>query len=166
MIDLIGRLLEREGGYVADPDDSGGATKYGITQEVLAEYRGHPVTPGDVMDLSEGEARAIYQKRYLDDPGISKLRDPDLLELMFDSVVQHGAPRPIRWLQASLGLTQDGSLGPQTLEAANTRTFQAYRGVLSERVKFYGQIITINPKLAKFAKGWMARIAPFIVRAP
>ena len=32
MIDLI---IEAEGGYVNDPNDRGGATKYGITQATL-----------------------------------------------------------------------------------------------------------------------------------
>ena len=67
--EVIDEILRVEGAeYTNDPDDSGGPTKFGITQATLSEYRGASVTAEDVQELSEKEARVIYLQRYFDDP--------------------------------------------------------------------------------------------------
>ena len=45
---LIAELIQREGGYVDDPDDRGGPTKYGITLATLQAWRHTPVSAADV----------------------------------------------------------------------------------------------------------------------
>lgn len=53
-------LIKREGGYVNNPAERGGATKYGIT-EVVARANGFK---GNMKDLPIDVAKAIYRKQY------------------------------------------------------------------------------------------------------
>lgn len=61
------QILVYEGSkYTNDPDDPGGATKWGIT---LGDYRLHSNPhgqPQDIMNLSREEAIRIYKKHYWD----------------------------------------------------------------------------------------------------
>ena len=53
-------LIKREGGYVNNPADRGGATKYGIT-EAVARANGFK---GNMKDLPLDVAKSIYRKNY------------------------------------------------------------------------------------------------------
>ena len=50
-------LIKREGGYVNNPADRGGATKYGITQAVARENGWN----GNMKDLPLEFAKSIYK---------------------------------------------------------------------------------------------------------
>ena len=55
--DLIGPLLDREGGYVNHKSDRGGATNKGITQATYSQWRGnHGMAWQDVGRLTTDEA--------------------------------------------------------------------------------------------------------------
>ena len=54
--DIIDVVLEHEGGYVNDPNDLGGETKYGITKRFYPDV--------DIKNLTEDEARKIYYDDY------------------------------------------------------------------------------------------------------
>lgn len=77
--ELTDQIISREGGYVNDPDDPGGATKYGITLAALARWRrargvAGTVTPATVAALGRDEARTIYLEDYFRRPGIGCCR--------------------------------------------------------------------------------------------
>ncbi len=67
-----------------DPDDPGGATKYGVDQ------RSHPDV--DIRNLTEEQAKEIYWKQYWLKNDCEKLRFP-LGEVYFDACVNHGRGR-------------------------------------------------------------------------
>ena len=172
---MIYDLLIREGSeYTNRPADRGGPTRYGVTQSALAEYRGHPVTPDDVRNLGEPEARNIYRNNYLTRVQFHRIHDPYLLVLVFDCGVNHGTHRATQWLQQAAGVPDDGVLGDQTEVAVNSMDpVRLYSRVLARRVRFYGEIIAHDPErqaatLAGFhlqaenAGGWLNRAASFI----
>ncbi len=164
MDEILEALIRREGGFVDHPQDRGGPTKFGITLETLAAWRGGPVTSNDVAALSAAEAKRIYLARYVTDPGFERLPDP-LRELIVDAAVNHGVKRAIELLQRALGVEADGVFGPITkarLEALDPH--EAYRRLLAERVRFYGRIVRLNPSQVVFISGWLARMAEFIER--
>ncbi len=136
---LLDDIIRREGGFVDDPTDLGGATKYGITQKTLSDFLGRPATKDEVRDLTEATARDIYRKNYVR-PFDAYAQDEALYALLVDSAVQHGVSRTKLWV------------GPGT----------TYAQVLRRRIEFYGDIITARPANAKFARGWMKRIGEFI----
>jgi lysozyme family protein len=167
--EAIERVIDREGGYVDNPADSGGPTRFGITQATLASWRGHDVTPEDVRIMSRDEARLILTERYLVEPGIGRIRNPDLRLTVLDAAVHHGPRQAIRMLQRAAAVPDDGVIGNVTLAAlpALDGRKMALR-FLAERTRFFGRIISGNltdadkdgiPDNAEFAAGWCARIA-------
>ena len=110
----IAFTMAREGGYVDDPDDPGGATNLGITLATLASWRGRPVSKAEVRALGCAEAQAIYAARYWCGDDLP----PGLDLVAFDAGVMSGPSRGIRFLQTALGVTADGRLGPETRAAA------------------------------------------------
>jgi lysozyme family protein len=163
---LLDDLIEREGGYVDHPADTAGATKYGITQQTLEQWRGHFVSTNDLRALTVDEARQIYLARYLKDPGLDRIQDERLQELVFDAGVNHGPKRAVRWLQEVVGVTADGIMGPKTAAAVNgADPGVVYRKFLARRIVFYGEIVNRNRSQAAFIEGWLRRMAPFVENA-
>lgn len=161
--EIIDRILIREGGYVDHPADRGGPTNHGITQETLSNWRKRPASVDDVRNLSRPEAKQIYQRRYVEDPGYLSIQSDPVRALTIDCAVNHGPERATKLLQLAAHVFPDGKFGPLTQAAVNRMTPTAlYRRLCAQRARFYGEIITRNPSQAVFAAGWMNRLAEFI----
>jgi lysozyme family protein len=161
--EIIDDILSREGGFVDHPVDKGGPTKFGITLATLKDWRNAPTTVEHVKSMTEVEAREIYRQRYLVDPGLHKIQDPQVRALAVDCAVNHGPRNAVKMLQEAAHVFADGSFGRQTEAAVNRMDAKAlYRRLCAERAKFYGRIITRDPSQAVFASGWMHRLAEFI----
>lgn len=145
--DIIEAILVREGGYVNDPNDLGGATNFGITIKTLSDYRKRQVDIEEVRNLTKDQAREIYKQNYLTPFVDAAGGNVQLLALLVDSAVQHGVGRVQSWLLAVK--TSDPAV--------------IYRTILKRRIQFYGEIITARPENAKFAKGWMNRVSEFVL---
>ena len=163
---IIGEILLREGGYVDHPADRGGPTKYGVTQVSLSDWLHRPATVDDVRSLSEDEARTIYRDRYIVEPGFAGL-PPAIQGLVVDCAVNHGVGRTVRWLRECLGISPDGKMGTETdMAMLSLPVPTTYRKLLAKRIRFYGRIVTDNPKQAAFAAGWANRAASFVETTP
>ena len=166
---ILDEVLRREGGYVNHPADRGGPTKYGITGKTLGDWRrlGRAATAKEVTALTAEEARAIYRRRYVTDPGFEAIAHEPLLALLVDAGVHSGPKRAVEWLQTALGLTADGILGPRTRAALGQADSDVlYRRVLATRLRFLGRLITNDRRQAAFAAGWMARVAEWVEAGP
>ena len=93
--DIAKEIVAREGGYVNDPDDPGGPTKYGVTLGTLQRL-GFDVNGdgradlADVKALTRGQAAEIFLQHYYDKPRINRL--PEALQAsVFDMYVNAGA---------------------------------------------------------------------------
>ncbi len=151
----LAEVLPHEGGYVDHPDDPGGATNLGITHATLAAWRGKPVTKQDVRNLSKAEAAAIYRARYWDAVQ-GDLLPPGLDLAVFDYAVNSGPGRAARSLQAVLGVTQDGAIGPATLAAVRRAPGPAtiIMDLCDTRMLFLRSL----PTFGTFGKGWTRRV--------
>lgn len=167
----IDQLIAREGGFVNDPADNGGATKYGITQRTLTLWRGREVSVDDVKALEKNEAREIYYAWYYIKPGINSL--PLAIQpIMLDMAVNHGASRAIKILQDTLNAFGyyagriDGKLGPKTNSAANGAWQdlgqQLIVSLVNRRVIFYEGLVRANDSQRRFLGGWIARAESFL----
>lgn len=156
-------VLAREGRYVDDPDDRGGATNFGITQRAYDAWRKkHRLGVQHVKDITQKEVEAVYKEGYWDTIRGDNLPSP-LNLVMFDSAVQHSPHRAAVLLQELIGVEADGAIGPKSLQELTTAT-QAV-GVapivyfyLIKRKLFYAQIIKNDPTQAKFKNGWSNRM--------
>ncbi|MGI9492293.1 MAG: glycoside hydrolase family 108 protein, partial [Geminicoccaceae bacterium] len=95
---MIDDVLRREGGFVDHPADRGGPTNFGITQRTLARYLGRDVAREDVRRLSRDLAAEIYRRSYYLEPRIDAA-PADIRAFLFDSAVNHGPRRAVRFLQ-------------------------------------------------------------------
>lgn len=153
----VAKVLEHEGGYVNDPVDAGGETKYGITK------RTYPTL--DIKNLTINEAKVIYYRDFWLKENIDKIEHDELAQKVFDTGVNMGASRAIKFLQEAankLGakLVVDGGLGPKTLEIVNRLEGQKLLTVFRElQAAYYQDIVKRKPEQAKFLKGWLKRAA-------
>lgn len=152
-------VLRWEGGYVNHPNDPGGATNKGVTQRVYDDWRKRQgLAPRDVRQLEEPEMHAIYEAGYWVPPRCDLLqRKLDLVQ--FDTAVNMGPGRAVRFLQSALGCGVDGKFGPVTRAAAEAcdlgSTIIAY---CDRREDYYNGLARKNPKFKVFLKGWMNRL--------
>lgn len=160
---ILTDLIRREGGFSHFPQDRGGATKYGITQTTLAHWRGHAVTVEDVKNLTEDEAKEIYQSLYIIQPGFHRLPDP-LCGLIVDYGINSGPAVAVKALQEALGTPADGILGPKTLALVMASDLQAItNAVCKKRIMMLARIVRRDPSQLIFLAGWLSRTLEFIV---
>ena len=174
-------IVAREGGYVNDPDDPGGATKHGVTIHTMRrlglDLNGDgAVTAADVRRLSEAEAVDIFVAHYFTKPRISDLPEP-LQATVFDMQVNAGN-NAIKILQRLLGkvgyvVSVDGALGPKTLSAASLAMAAAPAHLVDaygiERRNYYYALADRRAASRKYARrrdggkgGWITRAEEFI----
>jgi len=158
---LITDVIRREGGFVNDPTDLGGATNFGITRATLASYRMKPVTVEEVRDMKEDEARAIYRANYF--RGIETITDPKTLAFLFDYSVNAGPGKAVKAVQSAIGTSVDGAWGPNSQKALDKFGDQSklYWPCVCYRFDDYMRIMGNNPSQTKFAHGWANRMKEF-----
>ena len=142
-VDLI---VKFEGGYVNDPKDPGGETKFGISK------RSYPDV--DINNLTVGHAKHIYESDYWHTVKCDGL--PSILRLAaFDSAVNQGVGFTVKALQSSCGAKADGVLGPKTLERISQESdIELLNKFLNKRMLRY----LSNKNFDRYGKGWLTRL--------
>ena len=152
-------VLRWEGGFVDHRDDPGGRTNRGVTQGAYDNWR---IRQGqsrrDVKDIEDAEVHAIYRTDYWLPPRCDLLPSPlDLVQ--FDTAVNMGVRRSVRFLQECIGCRADGDFGPATQRAASgCDTGAVLAAYCTRREDHYRLLVQKNPRLAVFMKGWMNRL--------
>ena len=145
-------VLSHEAGYVNDPDDPGGETKFGISKKAYPDL--------DIQNLTRDDAIEIYYRDWWLKYRYCELRDDQLAGKVFDLSVNMGPAAAHTHLQLAVMKTSDkiikldGIIGPQTIAAVNAHP--SPRLLLAElklmTIKYYADIN--NPK---FLRGWIYR---------
>lgn len=178
---IAAEIVHREGGYVNDPDDPGGATKHGVTIHTM-EGLGRDLTgdgkvdKADVRALTQAQAVDIYVRHYFHAPKIGSLPEP-LHASVFDMQVNAGsaAVRILQRVVCAFGFETkpDGVIGPNTaravahaMEAAPEHLVDAY-GIA--RRNFYYGLADKRASSRKYARrrnggkgGWILRAEEFM----
>jgi len=170
--ELIDEIIRIEGGYVDDPNDSGGETKYGITVAVARRY-GYT---GNMIDLPLSLAKQIYMEEYYAKMRLHEIEriSPSIVKELLDTGINQGVGRASHFLQHSLNalnkggkdypdVVVDGAIGPATISAL--RAFVSKRGSVGEVVllralnclqgAFYITLSQSRPKDEDFVFGWL-----------
>lgn len=179
--EIAAEIVAREGGFVDDPDDPGGATNHGVTIHTMRrlglDLTGDgKVTEADVRRLTRAQAIGIYVEHYFRRPALSGL--PEALQAsVFDMYVNAGANavRILQRLLTDMGqpCDPDGVIGPQTLAAAH-RAAQGAPDHIADayaiaRRNYYYALADARPASRKFARrrdggkgGWITRAEEFM----
>ena len=145
------RLMKYEGGYVNDPDDPGGETKYGICKRSYPDI--------NIKTLTIERAKAIYFTDYYIPMNIATIVEDELAWQVFDFGVNAGIGRAVKMLQIMVEAFPDGKLGNKTLQKITDYSsyYPLWVDYVGERIKYYKQLTLKKPKNKKFLKGWALR---------
>lgn len=178
---IASEIVDREGGYVNDPNDPGGATNYGVTIHTMRRLGldldgDGDVDEVDVRALPRDRAVEIFMEHYYNRPRIDRL--PEALQpTVFDMQVNAGsnAVRILQRLLRDMGLeiAVDGVIGPQTAAAAQAAYDNAGQRLVDAygiaRRNFYYGIGDRRPASRRYATrrdggkgGWIRRAEAFI----
>jgi len=157
---LIGAVLDHEGGLSNVPEDPGGLTKYGIS------LRAYPCLGANgIRNLTVEQAKDIYYRDWWLRLRCSEIQDDRLAQKLLDTCVNVGKSAGVKILQGALReigqlVSVDGVIGPKTIAAANRADSDALLAAMRRlQVEHYESLIRRNPKLERFRRGWMARAA-------
>jgi lysozyme family protein len=170
--ELIEDVIEREGGYSNHRADTGGATRWGITQGVARRFGYH----GDMRQLPQSVAAEIYRAQYWIAPSFDQVYEimPLISYELFDTGINMGTGTATGFMQRALNalnrnetdyadLAVDRQIGPRTL--ANLNQFKNLRGAAAETVLLkalealqgahYLRLAEARPANEAFLYGWL-----------
>ena len=179
--EVAAQIVAREGGYVNDADDPGGATNYGVTVGTMKSLgldlnKDGRVDANDVKMLTRAQAQQIFVEHYFRRPRLAEL-PPAVQASVFDMYVNAGANavKILQRLVARMGFaaSADGVIGPRTLAAAHDAAaaapdhFADAYGIA--RRNYYYALGDQRPASRKYARtkaggkgGWITRAEEFI----
>lgn len=179
--EIAREIIAREGGFVNDPDDPGGATNFGVTVHTMRrlglDLNGDGlIDVADVRRLTRDDARRIFVQHYYERPGIHRL--PEVLRAsVFDMYVNAGsnAVKILQRLLKQMGqdVAVDGVIGPITAAAARAAERAAPEHLADAyaiaRRNYYLRLADQRPASRKFARtraggkgGWILRAESFM----
>ncbi|MDO5646384.1 holin-associated N-acetylmuramidase [Paracoccus sp. (in: a-proteobacteria)] len=174
-------IVAREGGYVNDPDDPGGATKYGVTIGTMRSLgmdlnRDGRIDAADVRALTRAQAEQIFVEHYFRRPRLAEL--PVAVQAsVFDMYVNAGANavKILQRLVTRMGFParDDGVIGPLTIAAAQAAAKAAPDHLADAygiaRRNYYYALADQRVASRKYARtrqggkgGWITRAEEFI----
>ena len=131
-------IFKSEGGFVDDPDDLGGRTNLGVTQNTYNSWRKQKgLYPQDVKYITKEEARQLYYDEFWKPSGADKIEDLREAYLLFDMALNSGPYEAKKLFKQSGG---------------NIYNF------LKNRKLYYNNLVKKKPKQAKFQEGWLNRL--------
>lgn len=166
---IIERVVRTEGGFTNNPDDSGGPTKFGIT-EYVANKAGYS---GDMDYFPIETAFAIYSKNYWHAVKADELAELSeaIAEEVVDTGVNCGVGTAQMFLQRALNafnnkaklyadVSVDGHIGDRTLEALKSYLEQRDEIVMLRALNClqgarYFYLVEMYEKNETFFYGWM-----------
>ena len=141
------RLMEHEGGYVNNPADPGGETKYGISKR---SYPGE-----DIKAMTKERAKVIFKRDFWDRVHGDKLHDGVAFQVA-DFAYHSGPETALRYLQRAVGVADDGHWGPVSQAAAQRASeSDTIMRLTAERLDFWTRL----SNWAASGKGWARRAA-------
>lgn len=149
------RTFKFEGGYVNDPDDPGGETKYGISKRSFPRV--------DIKNLTKKQAEDIYWRYYW--LPLYDVMPERVGQKVFDLAINTGRKRAHQFLQKglrSLGykISVDGVIGQRTMvtiENAVDADADIY-GALVAQAETYYRNLARRGRFSKYLRGWLRRL--------
>ena len=178
-LDTLNKVLKHEGYYAFVPGDKGGETYRGIARNYHPKWPGWALIDKEKMryggflkrnhavnhPLMRGYIQSFYKEKFWDRIYMSKIKDENLQDIIFDAYVNSGG-NAIRLLQNTLNkvfgkrLSVDGAQGIKTVTAINSvnpqQLFEAYK---QARESYYKSIAKGDN--ARFLEGWLNRLSAF-----
>ncbi len=161
------KVLKYEGGFVNDPTDRGGATNMGVTlsayKSVGYDHDGDgDIDANDIKLLTKDDAMMVMKVGYWDRWRADSIKNQSVAETLVEWVWGSG-----KWgiviPQRILGVTDDGRVGMQTINALNAANQKwLHEKIRLAKLQFIADLIKAHPEQVKFQNGWVRRINEYI----
>ncbi len=150
-------VLRHEGGYVNDPADPGGETKFGISKRQYPDL--------DIASLTREQAIEIYRRDWWERYRIGEIEDVAIASKVLDVFVNVGPIQGAIIVQRALHACSrrdveiDGIIGSRTLAAINSVRPRAalLAAIKAEAAAYYRFLVERRPELRRFEQGWITR---------
>jgi lysozyme family protein len=140
------KVLANEGNYSSDPNDRGGATKFGISQKSFPDL--------DIKNLSIDQAKQIYHQCYWEKICGDQIENQLLADKILDLAVNLGISRITKMIQKIVGTKIDGHMGPATIQAINAHDpVKLLTEIRKAAIIYYKSL-----NQPKFIRGWTLRL--------
>jgi lysozyme family protein len=167
----IQTVLQDEGGFVNDSQDSGGATKYGISLKWLSSLALEPeiahldqnhngvIDAEDIHALTRNQAIELYRRYFWEPHRYERIVVQMIATKVFDFTVNAGSHTSHRCLQWALRATGnkdtviDGVLGEHTIQAVNAIDFRVLLASYRSEIAGHYRLL----KQPHFEAGWLKR---------
>jgi len=139
-------VMLSEGGYVNDPNDPGGETKYGVSKRAYPNL--------DIKNLTLDQAREIYKRDYWDKCSCDNL--PEGVAVMAaDFAYNSGVSRAVKMLQRCCGTTETGKVNMDTMTRIQAETTETLMlNYKKTRLNFLQSLKTWS----RYGRGWTKRV--------
>lgn len=162
--EALAYLFRDEGtAYTNDPNDSGGPTKFGVTQRAYISFLGRWVSPDEIAALTPAQAKVFYQSRYWSPLACDRMANSGIATAIFDCGVLYGVGTAAILAQKALSLSGaqlkfDGVLGDKSLAVLNiVKPEEFLRNLHAFLLQRIDSVIKLDPKNERFRKGWTNR---------
>jgi lysozyme family protein len=157
--------LKWEGGLCRDVGDPGGLTNFGVdTKDYAVDLAKVPENyrnnfPSTVDKLTKAQACILYYYAYWG-PVMADQLPLGVGEVVFDSAVNVGIYRAVKWLQRVVAVAEDGVVGGKTISAAYRAAADpksVANGIIDRRESYYRFLANNSSEFGRFLKGWINR---------
>lgn len=156
-------LLRWEGGFVDDPLDKGGATNKGITIGTFRSFYGQDATVEQLKNITDEQWLCIFKSGYWNKWKADEINSQSVANICVDWAWTSGIGTSIKQVQRLLGVSADGIVGKDTLNAINTADSKVlFDKIHAKRVEFVEDIVRRDPSQSHFLEGWKNRINALI----
>lgn len=154
------KTLEHEGGYVNDPDDSGGETYKGIARRFNPDWIGWAYV--DKRDFKNPNLDKLvsdfYYIKFWEPLNIDGLVNQEIATSIFDFAVNAGVKTSAILAQKAADVEADGEIGVNTIKAINSMDSEKFLlAFAAAKMVRYIAICKKNPKNRKYFFGWVCR---------
>lgn len=166
-------IHKSEGGYVDDPNDPGGKTKYGIAEKrewpAFAKMFGLDVNnPSLIKDITKQQVDEYYIKTRFEQNGLDKIKSTKVINAIFDQsiltpgIVKKNIKRALNALDSNNKFPVNNSeFTTAEIAAINaSNANQLVEKFVVYQNEYYDGLVKKNPtKFGKYIKGWKNRTA-------
>ena len=167
---ILDDVIRKEGGFVNNPRDSGGATNMGITIGTLSQYYGRRATVDEVRNLTVETVKEIYTREYVMKPMFHTLPE-GVQAIAVDTGILFGPNKATKFMQSIVNqagfgpVNEDGVLG----NLSRSAIFNAFNqmgsyfvdAIVEERIMFHRMRVQQQPDQEIFLQGWVNRAETF-----
>jgi lysozyme family protein len=161
----VERLLRHEGGYSNDPRDNGGETYKGVSRRWFPKWRGWDINDrSNKLNLDHNhqlqqEVKNFYYAYFWVPIRAYEVENDFIADMLFNFAVNMGKKVIVKKTQRILRVTQDGVIGPKTIQALNSINQEVFvYHFLLEIMEFY---IQLGKKQPHYLRGWLNRAVSF-----